>query len=87
MSEQATKWFGMRVTPSEKATIERLAEQRGSTQKEVVLRAVERELEDEEEIVAQPGSVYELTKDLCGSVEGPGDLSTNPKYMKGYGKD
>lgn len=78
----------MRVTPSEKAKIERLAEQQGSTQKDAVLRAVERELEDkEEEIEAQPGSVFELTKDLCGSVEGPGDLSTNPKYMEDYGKD
>ncbi len=40
MAEQATTWFKTRVTPSEKATIERLAEQKGSTQKEATLRAV-----------------------------------------------
>lgn len=31
-------------------------------------------------------SPYERVKDLIGSIEGPGDLSTNPKYMKGYGR-
>jgi hypothetical protein len=28
----------------------------------------------------------ELAGDLIGSLEGPGDLSTNPKYMRDYGK-
>ena len=31
-------------------------------------------------------SPYEQVKDLIGSIEGPGDLSTNPKHMKGYGR-
>lgn len=90
MAEQATKWFGMRVTPSEKAKIERLAEQQGSTQKEAVLRAVERELEDGDEIEPQPGSALELIADLVGVEEdsdAPTDLSTNPKHMEGYGRD
>ena len=29
----------------------------------------------------------DLTKDVCGMFEGPGDLSTNPKYMEGFGED
>ena len=33
-----------------------------------------------------PVSFYDLTKDLLGCFDGPGDLSTNPKYMKDYGK-
>ena len=32
------------------------------------------------------GTVGELAADLIGSVEGPGDLTTNPKYMAGYGR-
>lgn len=28
----------------------------------------------------------DLAGDLIGSVDGPGDLSTNPKYMAGYGR-
>lgn len=41
MSEKATEWFGMRVTPSQKQKIERLAERKGLTQKAAVLEAVE----------------------------------------------
>ncbi len=87
MAKRATKWFGMRLTPAQKAKIEQLAAQKRTTQKEAVLEAVERELIEEDPVVPQPGSVLELTADLCGSVEGPGDLSTNPKYMEDYGKD
>ncbi len=36
--------------------------------------------------VPTPGSALELAGDLVGSVEGPGDLSTNPKYMEGFGR-
>ncbi len=33
-------------------------------------------------------SAYELTKDLCGIFkDGPGDLSTNPKYLEDLGLD
>ena len=31
-------------------------------------------------------SFYELAKDKCGVFDGPRDLSTNPKYMEGYGE-
>lgn len=30
-------------------------------------------------------SAYDVAKRLCGSLHGPADLSTNPKYMEGYG--
>ena len=32
------------------------------------------------------GSLYDRIKNLCGVISGPGDLSTNPKYMEGYGQ-
>lgn len=31
-------------------------------------------------------SVLEAAGDLIGAVEGLGDLSTNPKYMEGFGR-
>jgi len=31
-------------------------------------------------------SFYERAKHLIGAASGPRDLSTNPKYMAGYGK-
>ena len=35
---------------------------------------------------SRKGSLYDRLKHLCGVLSGPGDLSTNPKYMEGYGK-
>lgn len=32
-------------------------------------------------------SAYDMMKDVCGIFEGPGDLSTNPKYMEGFGEE
>ena len=32
------------------------------------------------------GSCLDLAKDLVGSTEGPSNLSTNCRYMKGFGK-
>jgi hypothetical protein len=31
------------------------------------------------------GSFLELAGPLCGVVEGPRDLSTNPRHLRGYG--
>lgn len=36
--------------------------------------------------VSRSKSAYELFKPYIGAVSGPGDLSTNSKYMEGYGK-
>ncbi len=32
-----------------------------------------------------PGSFLDLSYDLAGCLEGPGDLSTNPEHMEGFG--
>ena len=91
MEERATKWFGMRVTPAQKAKIERLADRRGSTQKDAVMRLVEQAVAEEEEgpIEAEPGSILTLSRDLCGSIDDPDlptDLSSSPKHMEDYGR-
>lgn len=31
-------------------------------------------------------SFLDAAREFIGCVEGPGDLSTNPRYMEGYGK-
>ena len=80
-------WFGMRVTPAQKADIKRLARKRG--QSATVLDLVQRALEEEEEIVAEPGS-FLAALEAAGLTPVddnlPADLSTNPKYMEGYGE-
>jgi hypothetical protein len=47
--------------------------------------AVVRDLIDEHLAKKKRPSLYDLTKDLCGSVSGPKDLSTRP--LTGYGRD
>ena len=32
------------------------------------------------------GSCFDLARDLAGCVEGPRDLSSNPKHLRGYGR-
>ena len=47
--------------------------------------AIVRDLIDEHLAKKKRPSLYDLTKDLCGSVSGPKDLSTRP--LTGYGRD
>jgi hypothetical protein len=48
--------------------------------------AVLREAFAERQTAAPSGSFFERARHLIGSVSGPGDLSTNPKHMEGYGE-
>jgi len=47
--------------------------------------AIVRGLIDEHLATKQKPSLHDLSKDLCGSVRGPKDLSTRP--LTGYGRD
>lgn len=75
----------MKLTPQQKEKIRTLARRRGVTQKRAVLDLIEDELEDEP-IEAKPGSILDRNRDLFGIGTGPGDASTNPKYMEGFGR-
>lgn len=85
MSNPKVVWFGMKLTPEQKRKIKRLAEREGTSAKEAVLRLVEQALADEAR-KAPAGSFLEGIEDLIGSVEGPADLSSNPKYLEGFGR-
>lgn len=79
-------WFGMKVTPDQKKKIDRLAARRGTSRKEAVMQLVDQAVDDEEPLVVRKGSLLDGIEHLVGSVEGPADLSTNPKYMEGFGR-
>lgn len=83
--KKKTVWFGMKLAPEEKEQIRSLAKRRGVSQKQVVLDLVKKEV-NQEPIEAQSGSLLDLNRDLFRSGSGPGDVSTNPKYMDGFGK-
>jgi len=64
----------------------RLAVQRRrSTQSAVVRDALEAQLGDQGEI-PRAGSFLDRGRDLAGSVEGPADLSSNRRRLRGYGR-
>jgi metal-responsive CopG/Arc/MetJ family transcriptional regulator len=75
------KTLSLKLPPSLSVKLERAAKRRGQSKSEVVRAALEQFLAGE-----RPMSALELAGDLVGSCEGPADLSTNPKYMEGYGK-
>jgi len=60
------------------------AKKRKKAKTAVVVEAIQEYLskEDQETTV----TAYDLAKDLLGCGEGPSDLSTNKKYMEGYGR-
>lgn len=87
MAEKKYIRFSMRVTPEQKRKIERLAQRKGTSQKEAVLALVEDALDGEEEpIVPRPGSFLDTYRDIIGSCEGPPDLLRDPRRMDGYGQ-
>jgi hypothetical protein len=64
------------------ARLARIARERRMPKAQVLRESLDR-LDD----TPAPGSMYEAIADLVGSVEGPGDLLSNPKYMEDFGKD
>jgi len=86
-----TVWFGMKVTPEQKARIKRLAQREGTTAKEAILRLVDGAMQEPVEaagntVSARPGSFLDGIEHLIGSLEGPPDLSTNPRHLEGFGE-
>jgi predicted DNA-binding protein len=75
------KTLSLKLPPELRFKLERAAKQRGESKSEVVRAALEQFLNGE-----RPMSALELAGDLVGRGEGPGDLSTNPKYMEGFGE-
>jgi metal-responsive CopG/Arc/MetJ family transcriptional regulator len=77
--------LSLKLPRSLSAKLDRAAKQRGQSKSELVRAALEQFLNGA--LPAQQRlSALELAGDLVGCMEGPGDLSTNPKYMEGFGK-
>ncbi len=75
----------VKVPPGLDAKLTALAKKRRSTKSAVVREAIERIIAAPEG--ARPLTAYDLVADLAGCVDGPADLSTNPKYMEEFGLD
>jgi metal-responsive CopG/Arc/MetJ family transcriptional regulator len=75
------KTLSLKLPLSLSVKLERAAQERGQSKSEVVRTALEQFLKAE-----RPMSALELAGNLVGCGEGPGDLSTNPKYLEGFGE-
>jgi predicted transcriptional regulator len=66
------------------ARLVRASEARGAAKSDIIREALDAYFAANKN--GHIGSIAELAADLVGSVEGPPDLATNPKYMRGFGK-
>jgi predicted transcriptional regulator len=83
------KTISLRLPDGLHARVVREAKRKRSSKAAVVRAAVEQSLQPRPRSNGKRGqrrpTAGELAADLCGSIEGPSDLSTNPKYMEGFG--
>lgn len=79
------KTVTVKLPASLNARLDRAARRRGQTKSDVIREALEGLLNGSRG-TRTARSALELAGDLVGCVEGPGDLSTNPKYMEGLGQ-
>lgn len=79
------KTVTVKLSSALNARLDRAAKQRGQSKSDLVREALETLLNGARG--TRPArSALDLAGDLVGSIEGPGDLSTNPKYLEGLGK-
>jgi hypothetical protein len=77
----AVKTVSLKLPRALNLKLERAAKQRCQSKSDVVRAALEEFLRRD-----RPVSALELAGDLVGCGEGPGDLSTNRKYLEGLGE-
>jgi len=78
------KTLSLKVPAQTERRLAAFAASRGMGKSEAIRAALEAYLKAEGR--SGVGSVLELAGDVVGCVRGPGDLSTNPKYMKDFGR-
>ncbi len=63
------------------ARLEKLAQEAKVPKDKFIRKALERAIR----APRTNGAAFDLVKNLCGSLSGPSDLATNPKYLEGLG--
>jgi Arc/MetJ-type ribon-helix-helix transcriptional regulator len=79
------KTISLKLPDGLNAKLNRVAKERDLSKSEVVREALE-QFFNGHATARTPLSALDLARDLAGCLEGPGELSTNPKYMEGFGK-
>ncbi len=81
------KTLSLKLPSRLSARLERVAKKRGQTKSELVRTALEQFLDRRPltRKAPQADSALALAGELVGGCAGPGDLSTNPAYLEGFG--
>jgi hypothetical protein len=79
------KAVSLKLPPGLSARLDRAARERGQSKSAVVRAALEQFLNGER-AAGHPRSALDLAGDLVGRAEGPADLSTDPRFLEGYGQ-
>jgi predicted transcriptional regulator len=78
------KSVSLKLSDELNTKLEQVSKQRGARKSDVIRDALETYFAAAKNGVRM--SCAELAGDLVGSIEGPADLATNPKYMRGFGR-
>jgi hypothetical protein len=82
--ETYVETFSLKLPKSLGKRLQQAAKKRGQSKSEIARAALEQFLSNDAD--AAPGSLLQAMQPWIGCVAGPGDLSTNPKHMEGFGK-
>lgn len=75
------KTISVKLPEALAAWLSRRAAELGRPQSDLVREALQRSKEG-----SGGASCHDLFADVCGVIEGPRDLSTNPRHMRGFGE-
>ena len=78
------KSLSLKLPDAFDAKLAAVARKRRASKSAVVREALEAYIAHGGKVI--PGSALDLAKDLAGCLEGPGDLSYNKRYMRGFGR-
>ncbi len=78
------KSLSLKLPDALDAKLAAVARKRHASKSAVVREALEAYIAHGGKVI--PGSALDLAKDLAGCLEGPGDLSYNKRYMRGFGR-
>lgn len=77
------KSLSLKLSDTIDAKLEARARDLGKTKSDITREALQRFLDGKK---AGRVSCLDLVKDLVGTARGPGDLASNKKHMRGYGR-
>ena len=80
------KTISLKLPPALDARLNRAARQRQQSKSDIVRAALVQYLALKPAPNHGAISALELAGDIVGCVSGPGDLSSNPKYLEGFGQ-